>query len=742
MIRFSQVEAWDCFAYEHLLFNFEDGIHSIEGVNGSAKTSVFMVLEQGLFNRNSKGTRIDEVNNTITGKPYEIKVTFTKTSDEYLVINSRKSGTIEIYKNGKPKHVKRIPDNLKIIEDILGVDFNMFQDLIYQSPKSSINLLERDSDASRKAFLNNILALDEIDESLEKFKVRDKELSGKNGQLETLKAQIRKYEDSIVEDYEKEQDEIDLSSIESAIQTFSNTRDDLRADIAKIRTQIATHQEDLLKFDNMKSTLAKVVELEKQLKLCDNPEESLAELSEARSELQLARQSERQALFNATKALATHNENKQWLKRIAEVEEKLQQIVLDDSLESLKEALQEQRNTLREIESTIKFNEKELTNLHKCSTIGVCSTCSQEVPVGLFQDDVERLTRDNALQSESLLNAGKVVAELLEKVELGALREDLQHQLQVLKAHLKEECSAPVEVLERIVADHPKHLEGIDDELTNISQKLDNKIRYDEIHKELASVRPAPSEHLDAEAAKVAIEVGSKQLRTTQALLEETESALAGSRETLKGYLEFNTIQRTIKAVNAQKKAYNDSALNTLEALYKDLNTKEDQAALVKTWLQVLGAKGFRVHKMQTFLGHLNASMKKYSDMLCDGKISCMFYMTEGEIDFTVTDCNKTIAWSCWSEGEKARVKMACLFAVLELLEIMGAVSFNVLALDEIFSALDHSGKEGLFRVLNYRKKHNRSIFTIAHTQLALDKEYDSVVKAYKQEDGTTIIVQ
>jgi DNA repair exonuclease SbcCD ATPase subunit len=315
------------------------------------------------------------------------------------------------------------------------------------------------------------------------------------------------------------------------------------------------------------------------------------------------------------------------------------------------------------------------------------------------------------------------------------------HKLAVVDASIKP-CDKTAEEVSESLKVLAIDLRGIDTQLTNVSQNIETRKVHDDSQLELARLQGIPGTHLDYDKINKAYDKLVGIIKLDQISLEATEKMIAEELKTVKQHQEFNTIQRTIKAVNAQKKAYNDATKGKLEVLYREQESKEDQAALVKQWLQILGPKGFRVHKMQTFLGHLNSSMKKYSDMLSDGKIRCMFYMTEGEIDFTVTDCNKTIAWSCWSEGEKARVKMACLFAVLELLEIMGAVSFNVLALDEIFSALDHAGKEGLFRVLNYLKDRGRAIYTIAHTQLALDREYDSVVKAYKQEDGTTTITQ
>jgi len=120
VVNFTRVVARDCFAYKYLDFRFENGIHSVIGNNGASKTSLFLTLIQGLFNQNPKGTKIADVNNEITGQPYEIEIWFTKGASEWHVKNSKKTGEIEIYEevNGAKhkRNLKRIPDNLKFIE--------------------------------------------------------------------------------------------------------------------------------------------------------------------------------------------------------------------------------------------------------------------------------------------------------------------------------------------------------------------------------------------------------------------------------------------------------------------------------------------------------------------------------------------------------------------------------------------------------------------------------------------------
>ena len=206
---------------------------------------------------------------------------------------------------------------------------------------------------------------------------------------------------------------------------------------------------------------------------------------------------------------------------------------------------------------------------------------------------------------------------------------------------------------------------------------------------------------------------------------------------------DHNALSRARKELNRQVEENNRDLLLRLAASRNELSNAESTLEDIRNWLGILGPKGYRVRKIDRFLRSFNILIRKYSEMITSGRIACVFYLDEdGEVQFTVTDSHKTVKWANWSEGEKARVKMSCLFATLEILEATGSSSFNVLCLDEIFGSLDEEGKAGLFAVLDHLRGQNKALFTIAHSELALAMTYDSVIRATKHEDGTTSIQQ
>lgn len=721
-------------------FNFTDGINSIEGENGASKTSIFMTLMQGLYNRNAKGTKIDEVNNYITGLPYEIEVHFSKNSTAYSVINSRKSGTIEIYRNGKPIHVKRIPDNLKIIEDILGVDYSMFQDLVYQSPKSSINLLETGSDSSRKAFINKILKLDELDAKLEKAKQQLKEIDGKNGKLESLKKNLYILYQSTDEDYAEVQDELWCGATENNLEDSREKRDRLKSGLSRIEAQLKELYKESERHEKNKEATERIAQLESVLTSVECPTRSLEELTEAKHMLELQLKDLNQDIIYNQNNLKLVAEDNKKLQEIERIREELKVSCGDITLEESESNITNFKKDIAENAANILSYRKELQTLRVCAETGSCPTCNHTVDKKTFKYRDTKLCLDIAkgLEETKTLEAGLAFE--------GVVRNRIVHnkELQVRLDNLLNEKACPftIEDIENTSSILNDRLDNLTKELQQHVGDIEKRKGYNRLFNEILELQRLVFNNININEVLADIVHYKAEKESYQNQLKEVEEYIFDNQQELKRIQEFNSIQRTLKAVNAQKRKQNELIEVKKVSCRKEIEDLEKTSDLLKIWVGILGSKGYRVHKIQSFLQQLNSVMTKYSGMLSEGKIKCSFYIDEGEIEFSVTDCNKTISWACWSEGEKARVKMACLFAVLELLEVMGSVSFNVLALDEIFSSLDLNGREGLFNVLNYLKNKGRAIYTIAHTKLASDTEYDSVVKAYKMEDGTTQIVQ
>ena len=282
-----------------------------------------------------------------------------------------------------------------------------------------------------------------------------------------------------------------------------------------------------------------------------------------------------------------------------------------------------------------------------------------------------------------------------------------------------------------------QHLRNEKDKTELQVTKWEAKIRLESEQKNLM----ARCMHLgDYDSLETEIDAISSNLSNEEIALSRDRVMLLEWESDLRTAEAHNTTQQVNKRLNKESAVSNGKNLLERDSLTKDIAAEDVLLGLAKEWVHHYGPKGMRVHKMQQFLQLLNDRMSKYSDMVCGGSIQCTFYVDDaGKIEVLLLDSDKSKPYANWSDGEKERVKTACLFAILEILGIKGDCSFNVLFLDEVFGALDEAGREGLFRTFEYLKDQGSCVYTIAHTPIANKVTYDSTYLATKLEGISTI---
>lgn len=742
MIKFTRLKATDTFAYRELDFAFVEGIHSLKGINGSSKSSVFATLSQCLFNKNIKNIKVPGVDNNITGKPYEIECWFLKGDKEYYIKNSKKTGGIEIRENGKDKSLKRIPDNLKLIEDILGCGYAEFKDLFYQSPKSAINLLDTDSDIERKKFINKVLRLDELDFHLDRMKNAEKELQGKNGKIQILQKQVETYESGINTLHE-ELEQIDLTNLETVLADTRETLDANKQLQSALTERRRTAEKDLVKAKATTETANKLAQAEARLKDMPVPvvadEEAvisgLAELQETKTMLSVA-------LSKATGNIIRYDKFKSDQETLNLLQSNLAKFeVPEKDLEFCNSNLDKLNAMLSTKTTEVAQKRKELASLESAGLKGTCPTCGAGVDKDKFVVEVSDLKAAVAEIDSTVDKCKASIDKYGVFVATHKSIQALQTHIDKLKANPDADIDGTAELLRKRTA--TEQIDALDEIMADSNADLKLHADRKALESTIANLSATVGEAIDVAYAKTTLELLDQELSQVGTLISRAVIDCAGLGQEVENGRNHNALSSARKTINAQIKENNSNLQIQIDASKKELLEAEERLDLVKTWVGILGGKGYRVHKIEGFLKSLNSCMRKYAEVISNGSIQCHFFITEeGEVDFTITDSYKQVEWNCYSEGEKARVKLGCLFAILELLEVLGAVSFNVLCLDEVWGSLDDMGKEGLFRVLDMLRNKGKGVYCIAHTELVLPLTYDSVIRAEKQEDGTTCIFQ
>lgn len=179
---------------EHNTICFKDSILTqILGTNGLGKSSIPLILEEVLYNKNSKPVKKAAIPNRIHANGYWMNLTLQKDEDEYEIdVNRKTSIKVKLFKNGADISSHTATGTYKTIQEILGMDFKVFSQLIYQNPKASLQFLTA-TDTNRKKFLIDLLHLEEYVALFEVFKSAAKEVNTEVAGYEATVATIEKW---------------------------------------------------------------------------------------------------------------------------------------------------------------------------------------------------------------------------------------------------------------------------------------------------------------------------------------------------------------------------------------------------------------------------------------------------------------------------------------------------------------------------------------------------------------------
>ena len=171
---------WDnCFSYGtgNEIDLAASTLTQLVGTNGVGKSSVPLILEEVMFNKNSKNVKKADIANRYVNKGYNISLDFMVDGDEYNIsVMRRATLKCKLTKNGKDISSHTASNTYKTLGETLGIDFKTFTQLVYQNTNASLQFLTA-TDTNRKKFLIDLLKLDEYVAFFETFKNAVRDLS-------------------------------------------------------------------------------------------------------------------------------------------------------------------------------------------------------------------------------------------------------------------------------------------------------------------------------------------------------------------------------------------------------------------------------------------------------------------------------------------------------------------------------------------------------------------------------------
>jgi len=197
MIILKKLKWSNCFSYgENNELDLEkDLIVQLVGTNGTGKSSIPLLIEEALFNKNSKGIKkVDIVNRNNNENGYSISLDFEVDDRVYNITVERKASIkVVLTCDGEDISSHTATNTFKSIQNVVGMDFKTFSQLVYQSTTSSLQFLTA-TDTNRKKFLIELLNLDNYLTLFDNFKTAHKEASNEvseiRGSIDTINSWI------------------------------------------------------------------------------------------------------------------------------------------------------------------------------------------------------------------------------------------------------------------------------------------------------------------------------------------------------------------------------------------------------------------------------------------------------------------------------------------------------------------------------------------------------------------------
>lgn len=168
-------------------------ITQLVGLNGHGKSSIPLILEEVLYNKNSKGIlKAGIVNRELATNKYSISLDFEVFDNKYKLSVSRtgNSQKVSLLENSVDISSHTATDTFKQVENLLGFDFKTFSQVVYQNSSSSLQFLTA-TDTARKNFLIELLSLERYVQAFELVKKLHKSASDSLISLQSKVSTIR-----------------------------------------------------------------------------------------------------------------------------------------------------------------------------------------------------------------------------------------------------------------------------------------------------------------------------------------------------------------------------------------------------------------------------------------------------------------------------------------------------------------------------------------------------------------------
>jgi DNA repair exonuclease SbcCD ATPase subunit len=210
--------------------------------------------------------------------------------------------------------------------------------------------------------------------------------------------------------------------------------------------------------------------------------------------------------------------------------------------------------------------------------------------------------------------------------------------------------------------------------------------------------------------------------------------SLANNNATVKAKKQaIDKINSDTSSIDEDKKVLRDFARSII-ALSKQKQKLTESLHYLSAEQALLQDTGIKAKIIKQYIPIINKLVNKYLDEL---DFFCQFTLTENFEEEVKSRHRDTFRYESFSEGQKARIDMALMFAWRDVARLKNSVNCNLIWMDEIMdSSVDSPGADLLLELLSRQK--NTNTFIISHRDGIADK-FDQVLNISLKNNFTLL---
>lgn len=176
-----------------------------------------------------------------------------------------------------------------------------------------------------------------------------------------------------------------------------------------------------------------------------------------------------------------------------------------------------------------------------------------------------------------------------------------------------------------------------------------------------------------------------------------------------------------------------------IAALVEEKTTLTEERQYIDTATQLLKDGGIKTKIIKQYLPIINKTINKY---LAQMGFFVNFNINENFEETIKSRFRDDFAYNNFSEGEKARINLAILFAWRTIAKMRNSVNTNLLIFDEIFDgALDNNGTDEFIKIMWSLAK-DTNVFVISHKTDQMIDKFQRVLTFEKTRGFTRMITK